>query len=85
MSYSQAEMDAMLMEYAGEGIPLVAAAVGGATFAPYFANFLPLLLNKTVSTLGFMTHKYLFFMCQIAKSQLYTSLPLFTASALCSL
>lgn len=46
----QAEMDAMLMEYAGEGIPLVAAAVGGATFAPYFASFLPLLLNKTKSS-----------------------------------
>lgn len=55
LSYAQAEMDAMLMEYAGEGIPLVAAAVGGATFAPYFASFLPLLLNKTVSTLMFMT------------------------------
>ncbi|KAG8596096.1 hypothetical protein GDO81_001732 [Engystomops pustulosus] len=46
----QAEMDAMLMEYAGEGIPLVAAAVGGSTFAPYFAGFLPLLLNKTKSS-----------------------------------
>ncbi|XP_075684981.1 importin-4 [Rhinoderma darwinii] len=46
----QAEMDAMLMEYAGEGIPLVAATVGGVTFAPYFAGFLPLLLNKTKST-----------------------------------
>ncbi|CAH2294413.1 importin-4 [Pelobates cultripes] len=42
----QAEMDSMLIEYAGEGIPLIAAAVGGATFAPYFAGFLPLLLNK---------------------------------------
>ncbi|XP_075067258.1 importin-4 [Mixophyes fleayi] len=46
----QAEMDAMLMEYAGEGIPLVAAAVGGSTFAPYFVGFLPLLLNKTKSS-----------------------------------
>ncbi|CAJ0964998.1 unnamed protein product [Ranitomeya imitator] len=45
-----AEMDAMLMEYAGEGIPLIAAAVGGMTFAPYFADFLPLLLNKTKSS-----------------------------------
>ncbi|KAM4808132.1 importin-4 [Rhinophrynus dorsalis] len=43
----QAEFDAMLIENAGEGIPLVAAAVGGTTFAPYFAGFLPLLLNKT--------------------------------------
>ncbi|XP_069618553.1 importin-4 [Ranitomeya imitator] len=46
----QAEMDAMLMEYAGEGIPLIAAAVGGMTFAPYFADFLPLLLSKTKSS-----------------------------------
>ncbi|XP_073527135.1 importin-4 [Phyllobates terribilis] len=46
----QGEIDAMLMEYAGEGIPLVAAAVGGMTFAPYFAGFLPLLLNKTKSS-----------------------------------
>ncbi|XP_073431462.1 importin-4 isoform X2 [Dendrobates tinctorius] len=46
----QAEMDAMLIEYAGEGIPLVAAVVGGITFAPYFADFLPLLLNKTKSS-----------------------------------
>ncbi|XP_056381767.1 importin-4 [Hyla sarda] len=46
----QAEMDAMLMESAGEAIPLVAAAVGGVTFAPYFASFLPLLLNKTKSS-----------------------------------
>ncbi|XP_066444500.1 importin-4-like, partial [Eleutherodactylus coqui] len=43
----QAEIDAMLMEYAGEGIPLVAAAVGGGIFAPYFVGFLPLLINKT--------------------------------------
>ncbi|XP_053558339.1 importin-4 isoform X2 [Bombina bombina] len=43
----QPELDSMLIEHAGEGIPLVAAAVGGATFAPYFVGFLPLLLNKT--------------------------------------
>ncbi|XP_018412184.1 PREDICTED: importin-4 [Nanorana parkeri] len=42
----QAELDAMLVEFAGDGIPLIAAAVGGATFAPYFAGFLPLLLGK---------------------------------------
>ncbi|XP_043351877.1 importin-4 isoform X5 [Dermochelys coriacea] len=44
----QAEYDAMLLEYAGEGIPALAAAAGGDTFAPYFAGFLPLLLNKMV-------------------------------------
>uniref|UniRef100_A0A8D0GHS6 Importin 4 n=1 Tax=Sphenodon punctatus TaxID=8508 RepID=A0A8D0GHS6_SPHPU len=43
----QAEYDAMLIEYAGEGIPILAATDGGHTFAPYFASFLPLLLNKT--------------------------------------
>lgn len=43
----QAEFDAMLVEYAGEGIPLVGAAVGGEAFAPFFAGFLPLLLSKT--------------------------------------
>ncbi|XP_051883850.1 importin-4 [Pristis pectinata] len=43
----EAEYDSMLLEYAGEGIPLLAAAVGGQLFAPYFAGFLPLLLCKT--------------------------------------
>uniref|UniRef100_H9G8C1 Importin 4 n=1 Tax=Anolis carolinensis TaxID=28377 RepID=H9G8C1_ANOCA len=42
----EAEYDAMLIEYAGEVIPALAAAAGGETFAPYFAGFLPLLLNK---------------------------------------
>ncbi|XP_067389258.1 LOW QUALITY PROTEIN: importin-4 [Emydura macquarii macquarii] len=42
----QAELDAMVLEYAGEGIPPLAAAAGGDAFAPYFAGFLPLLLNK---------------------------------------
>ncbi|XP_036305721.1 importin-4 isoform X5 [Pipistrellus kuhlii] len=43
----QAEYDAMLLEYAGEAIPALAAAAGGDTFAPFFAGFLPLLLCKT--------------------------------------
>uniref|UniRef100_A0A8C0NHP8 Importin 4 n=1 Tax=Canis lupus familiaris TaxID=9615 RepID=A0A8C0NHP8_CANLF len=43
----QAEYDAMLLEHAGEAIPALAAAVGGDTFAPFFASFLPLLLCKT--------------------------------------
>ncbi|KAM9329952.1 importin-4 [Gastrophryne carolinensis] len=42
----EAEMDAMLIEYAGDAIPLIAAAVGGAIFAPYFDGFLPLFLSK---------------------------------------
>ncbi|XP_036210679.1 importin-4 isoform X5 [Myotis myotis] len=43
----QAEYDAMLLEYAGEAIPALAAAAGGDAFAPFFAGFLPLLLCKT--------------------------------------
>ncbi|XP_053510861.1 importin-4 isoform X2 [Artibeus jamaicensis] len=43
----QAEYDAMLLEYAGEAIPALAAAAGGDVFAPFFAGFLPLLLCKT--------------------------------------
>ncbi|XP_063157660.1 importin-4 isoform X2 [Candoia aspera] len=42
----QAEYDCMLIEYAGEMIPVLAEATGGETFAPYFAGFLPLLINK---------------------------------------
>ena len=45
----QAEYDAMLLEYAGEAIPALAAAAGGDAFAPFFAGFLPLLLYRTVS------------------------------------
>lgn len=47
----QAEYDAMLLEHAGEAIPVLAAAAGGHAFAPFFATFLPLLLCKTVSAL----------------------------------
>uniref|UniRef100_A0A8C5L657 Importin 4 n=1 Tax=Jaculus jaculus TaxID=51337 RepID=A0A8C5L657_JACJA len=43
----QAEYDAMLLEHAGEAIPVLAAAAGGDAFAPFFASFLPLLLCKT--------------------------------------
>ncbi|XP_068697755.1 importin-4-like isoform X2 [Montipora foliosa] len=46
-SDQQAEYDAMLIEYAGDVLPSLASAVGGAVFAPYFAGFLPLLLKKT--------------------------------------
>ncbi|KAK9398264.1 importin-4 [Crotalus adamanteus] len=42
----EAEYDSMLIEYAGEMIPILAEATGGDTFAPYFAGFLPLLINK---------------------------------------
>ncbi|XP_015777738.1 PREDICTED: importin-4-like [Acropora digitifera] len=46
-SDQQAEYDAMLIEYAGDILPSLASAIGGAAFAPYFAGFLPLLLKKT--------------------------------------
>ena len=45
----QAEFDAMLIEYAGDILPSLAAAMGGPQFAPYFAGFLPFLLKKSVS------------------------------------
>ncbi|XP_026581812.1 importin-4-like, partial [Pseudonaja textilis] len=42
----QAEYDCMLIEYAGELIPVLAEVTGGDVFAPYFAGLLPLLLSK---------------------------------------
>lgn len=45
----QAEYDAMLLEFAGEGIPLVAAAVSADKFAPYLNDLLPLIMSKAVS------------------------------------
>nr|XP_006824744.1 PREDICTED: importin-4-like [Saccoglossus kowalevskii] len=46
----QAEFDAILLEDAGDLIPSLAAAVGGQTFSPYFAGFLPMILAKTKKT-----------------------------------
>lgn len=45
----QAEYDAMLLEFAGEGIPLVAAAVPADKFAPFLNDLLPLIMSKAVS------------------------------------
>lgn len=45
----QAEYDAMLLEFAGEGIPLVAAAVSADKFAPFLNDLLPLIMSKAVS------------------------------------
>lgn len=39
----------MLQEYAGEGIPLIAAAVPADAFAPFLNDLLPLIMSKTVS------------------------------------
>lgn len=46
---TQAEYDAMLLEFAGEGIPLVAAAVSADKFAPFLNDLLPLIMSKAVS------------------------------------
>ncbi|XP_072306686.1 importin-4 [Eucyclogobius newberryi] len=46
----QAEYDAMLQEYAGEGIPLVAAAVPADAFAPFLNELLPLIMSKAKSS-----------------------------------
>ncbi|XP_034416059.1 importin-4 isoform X1 [Cyclopterus lumpus] len=46
----QAEYDAMLQEFAGEGIPIVASSVPADNFAPYLNHLLPLLIRKAKST-----------------------------------
>ncbi|XP_077480312.1 importin-4 isoform X2 [Stigmatopora argus] len=43
----QAEYDAILQEYAGEGIPLLAASVPAEKCAPFLNELLPLILNKS--------------------------------------
>ncbi|XP_057680233.1 importin-4 isoform X2 [Corythoichthys intestinalis] len=43
----QAEYDALLQEYAGEGIPLLAASVPADKCAPFLNELLPLILSKT--------------------------------------
>lgn len=46
----QAEYDSMLLEFAGEGIPLVAAAVPADSFFPYLNDLLPLIMSKAKSS-----------------------------------
>ncbi|XP_048856762.1 importin-4-like isoform X8 [Brienomyrus brachyistius] len=46
----QAEFDAMLQEFAGEGIPLLASAVPADTFYPYLNELLPLVMSKAKSS-----------------------------------
>ncbi|KAM8823582.1 importin-4 [Spinachia spinachia] len=46
----QAEYDAMLQEFAGEGIPLVASCVPADSFAPFLNDVLPVLLSKAKSS-----------------------------------
>ncbi|XP_076017261.1 importin-4 [Genypterus blacodes] len=46
----QAEYDAMLQEFAGEGIPLLASAVPAEAFAPFLHDLLPLIIGKAKSS-----------------------------------
>uniref|UniRef100_A0A665X679 TOG domain-containing protein n=1 Tax=Echeneis naucrates TaxID=173247 RepID=A0A665X679_ECHNA len=46
----QAEYDAMLQEFAGEGIPLLAASVPAGNFAPFLDDLLPLIISKAKSS-----------------------------------
>ncbi|XP_043960108.1 importin-4 isoform X1 [Gambusia affinis] len=46
----QAEFDAMLQEFAGEGIPLVTASVPADKFSPYLNDLLPLIMSKAKSS-----------------------------------
>lgn len=46
----QAEYDAMLQEFAGEGIPILASAVPADTFYTHLNDLLPLIMNKTKSS-----------------------------------
>lgn len=52
LSGPQAEYDSMLLEFAGEGIPLVVAAVPADSFFPYLNDLLPLIMSKAVSLWG---------------------------------
>lgn len=46
----QAEYDAMLLEFAGEGIPVLASSVPADKFAPFLNDLLPLIMSKAKST-----------------------------------
>jgi len=53
----------MLVEYAGDCLPSLAAAIGGQAFAPYFAGLLPLLLKKIVSKGYFFSSGSIILVC----------------------
>uniref|UniRef100_A0A8D3DJ28 Importin 4 n=1 Tax=Scophthalmus maximus TaxID=52904 RepID=A0A8D3DJ28_SCOMX len=46
----KAEYDAMLQEFAGEGIPLLASSVPADSFAPFLNDLLPLIMSKAKSS-----------------------------------
>ena len=62
----------MLIEYAGDILPSLATAVGGPTFAPYFAGFLPLLLKKTVRKVSHIqfTQRFLWVVTQFFQGRI---------------
>ena len=45
----ESEYDTMVIENAGDVIPALAKVVGGETFIPIFANFLPEFMKRMVS------------------------------------
>ena len=48
----QAEFDGMLIESAGDVIPVMAKLVGGENFSAFFAGFLPDLLKRMVDLIA---------------------------------
>ena len=56
----------MLIECAGDLIPGMAQALGGQTFAPYFAGALPLLLTRTVSVMAVSKNLYVGFIIHLS-------------------
>ncbi|XP_028288585.1 importin-4-like [Parambassis ranga] len=46
----EAEYDAMLLKFAGEGIPLLASSVPADSFAPFLNDLLPFIMGKAKST-----------------------------------
>ena len=56
----------MLIECAGDLIPCMAQALGGQTFAPYFAGALPLLLTRTVSVMAVSKNLYVGFIIHLS-------------------
>ncbi|XP_068604017.1 importin-4 [Brachionichthys hirsutus] len=46
----QAEYDSMLLEIAGEGIPLLTSSVPGDSSAPFLSDLLPLIMSKAKSS-----------------------------------
>ena len=59
----QAEYDGMLIESAGDVLPVMARLMGGPTFSPFFASFLTDLLKRLVSVCLDLAHRCCKFLC----------------------